>query len=365
MHKLIIILCLPIIIISCVQDPIQIGSQEVSFEKPYALIINEGLFGYNNSSLTYFSIATGKVVNDIFLQNNGYNLGDVANDAIVIDSNLYIVVSTSRILYEISLNNLKVKRILKFNQNAYPRQIAHKSNCLYVSDAYQNYIYKINLNLFQITDSVIVGAQPEGLGIIENDLYVVNSGWGDINANHPEASTLYKIDISTFKIKAKTKTFLNPVEIVVDTLNKQLIVTCYNLPSFKDSTGTIAFYDINLNLKKYIQGNFSKTKILKNQNLLSLLDNNPAQGKNSKPSLVLIDFQKNEIITILNNDYNKEFWYNFYYDQETQQIWVCNAFDFQSRGKVQIYNTNINFSKIELIKIFDVGLNPNQIILVK
>lgn len=365
MRKLTYILWLSFVFISCVQDPEPPVEQLPLFEKPFALIINEGLFGYNNASITYFSIASGKVVDDIFSKNNGYNLGDVANNSIMVDSNLYVVVSTSRVLYEISLHNLKVKRILKFNLNSYPRQITYKSDYLYVSDAYQNCIYKIHLKLFKITDSLLVGAQPEGLCVVNDNLFVVNSGWGDINANHPEASTLYKIDIPTFKTVAKTKTFLNPVEIIADSVNKQLIVTCYNLPSFKDSTGTIALYDINLNLRKFIQGNFSKTKIIANQNLLSLMDNNPAEGKNSEPNLVLIDLPNGKVQNIIKNNNAKEFWYNFYYDQETQQIWICNAMDFQSKGIVKIYNTNPHFSKVEQIKFFDVGLNPNQIILVK
>jgi len=365
MHRLIIIVSLLLIIVSCIKDPSLLNDDIQVLEKPYALVINEGLYGYNNASITYFSITSGTVYNNIFSKINGYSLGDVANSSIVIDSNLFVVVSTSRVLYEISLNTLKVNRILKFHQNSYPRQITYKSNYIYITDAYQNYLYKIDISSFSIIDSILVGAQPEGLCIIDNYVFVVNSGWGDINANHPEASTLYKIDLKTFKVNSKIKTFLNPVEIIADTLNKQLFVACYNLPSNKDSSGTLAVYDMNLNLKKFIQGNFSRVKLLKDNRIICLYDTSPAEGKNSRPGLAIVEFETNQTRKLLNNHNSKEFWYNFLYDQENQQIWICNALDFQTFGKVQIYNTNPNLTNAVFVKSFDTGLNPNQIILVK
>lgn len=349
----------------CISDPVIENEANNETDSKFALILCEGLYGYNNASLSYFSLMTGKVQSDIFSKINGYNLGDVGNSAVLIDSSIYIIVSTSRVLYEISIKNLKVKRLLNFNPKSYPRQMVVNSTHLYITDAYLNCIYKINRNDLMIVDSILVGAQPEGLCILDNALFVVNSGWGDVNANHPDASSVYKIDLNQFKVVSRIKTYPNPVEIIADNKSKKLFVTYYNLPSKKDSSGGIIEYDFNLRYYKHIKGNFLKTKILNEQFLISLIDNNPASGKSNFPGLALIDLDKKVPFLILKNENKKEFWYNFYYDDTTQQIWICNAIDFQSNGKVLIYNTNTNFSKIDLIKTFSTGLNPNQILLWK
>lgn len=365
MYKLIKYLILGVFLASCVQDPYDITVNDFNIDRNSAIIICEGLYGFNNSSITLFSLSSGKVNGNIFKQVNGFDLGDIANSSILVDSCLYIIVSTSRVLYKISQNNLKILNILTFPEGTYPRQIIANDSSIFVTEAYSNKFYVINRNQFKIIDSIVVGAQPEGLCILNGFLYIVNSGWGDINAKHPEASTIYKINLNNLNIIHKVKTYSNPVEIIADTNNNLIYVTYYNLPSQKDSVGGIIVYDENLIQKKHIRGNFLKTKILNKAQLLSLIDNNPSIDKNQNPGLALINLENNSINTILKNSKKMEFWYNFYHDSNNNQVWICNAMDFQSNGKIEIYNTNTSFTKFDLIKNFYTGLNPNQILLWK
>lgn len=365
MPKKLIFILIGVLISSCVQDPIQKLDNDVWIDSKSAIIICEGLYGYNNASATIFSMSTGKVNQQIFKQVNGFDLGDIANSSIILENSLYVIVSTSRVLYKISLKNFKVQQVLSFPANTYPRQIISNDGYFFVSDAYTNKVYKIKQSNLEIANSIVVGAQPEGMCVLDNYLYVVNSGWGDINSSHSEANTIYKINLGDLQIIQKVKTFPNPVEIIADSINKKIYVTYYNLPSQKDSTGGIVEYDWDLNIINHVKGNFLKTKILSNQKLLSLIDNNPANGKNSNPGLALIDINENSVKTIISNNIKVEFWYNFLFDPDNQQIWICNAMDFQSNGKIEIYNTNFLFTKMELLKSFYTGLNPNQILLWK
>ena len=365
MLKKLIFILIGVFISSCVQDPIQKLDDDVWIDSKSAVIICEGLYGYNNASATVFSMLTGKVNQQIFKQVNRFDLGDIANSSIILDSSLYVIVSTSRVLYKISLKNFKVQQVLSFPANTYPRQIISNDGYFFVSDAYTNKVYKIKQSNLEIADSIVVGAQPEGMCVLYNYLYVVNSGWGDINSSHSEANTIYQINLGDLQIIQKVKTFPNPVEIIADSINKKIYVTYYNLPSQKDSVGGILEYDENLLLKKQFKGNFLKTKIINNKKLLSLIDNNPSSGKNQKPGLALIDLINNSTNTILKNNIKVEFWYNFLFDPDNQQIWICNAMDFQSNGKIEIYNTNFLFTKMEFLKSFYTGLNPNQILLCK
>lgn len=363
MHRIAIIAFF-LFLFSCVQDPLQLQENNIDLgQPPFALIVNEGLFGYNNATLTLFSIPTGKLNNNIFYEKNGFELGDIANDAITIDTTIFVLVSTSRILYEISTKSFKVTRLLKFPEGSYPRQIINYNQILLVSDAYLNSVYIIDKNEFKIKQSINVGAQPEGLAILDNKLYVVNSGWGDLNAENPEASTIYEIDLNNYEIINKIKTFSNPVEIFADTLNKKIYLTYYNYPSKIDSIGGIVEYDKNLQILRHWKGNFLKTKKFESlPYLISILDNNPANGKNNRPGLALIDLITNSVSTILENKIKGEFWYNFEIEESTNRLWICNARDFQSRGKIHIYDFSYNFQKISLVKELTVGINPNKII---
>ena len=61
-----------------------------------AFILNEGSMGKNNSNIIYFDWATGNVnTTDLFVQQNGVNLGDTGNDIEVYGNDLLVAVNVS------------------------------------------------------------------------------------------------------------------------------------------------------------------------------------------------------------------------------------------------------------------------------
>lgn len=60
-----------------------------------AFILNEGSWGGNNAEISLYNTATGAISNSHFSNSNGRGLGDVAQDAIIYGSKLYIAVSFS------------------------------------------------------------------------------------------------------------------------------------------------------------------------------------------------------------------------------------------------------------------------------
>ena len=58
-------------------------------------ILNQGLYGANNTTLTYYDFATSTPTTDYFRNVNGFGLGDTGSDFIIYGGKLYIVINNS------------------------------------------------------------------------------------------------------------------------------------------------------------------------------------------------------------------------------------------------------------------------------
>lgn len=76
-----------------------------------AIILNEGSWGGNNSEISLYNTTTGAISNNHFSNSNGRGLGDVAQDAIIYGSKLYIAVSFSNTIEAMRLSDGSSTRI--------------------------------------------------------------------------------------------------------------------------------------------------------------------------------------------------------------------------------------------------------------
>lgn len=360
---LIILLCL----VSCKREPVApVNTNNIDLKNNFSLIFCEGNYGLSNASISYFNLESGEVNNQFFEQINGYQIGDVLNDALLYKDFLYVVVSTSKTIYKISLKNGQVAQKLNFTGNNLPRKIVlYDDSTCFVTDAYSNSVFEINTSGMSIKRQIKVGVQPEGIGIYNNYLFTVNSGWGDINKNAPDASTISIIDLFSNQELNKIKTKNNPVELLVDSINKFLYVVYYNYPSLKDSLGGILQYDLrSFKLLQEWRGNYSNLTLSHSRDTLFMIANNtPGKETLTNGSIRMINRKTNEIKDLIINK-TKDFWYSFFIDYKRNYIWVANSKNFQSSGEIYIYPTDFNNSTSNYLKKFIVGINPNKIILI-
>ncbi len=157
-------------------------------------VLCEGNMGSNKCTLDYLDLSgqwTGKdqrihYLRNIYGQQNPatvFELGDVGNDIQIYGSRLWIVVNCS--------NKVEVchaadaRRIGQVNiPNA--RYVTFHDGFAYVSsyvggvqqgnDAPLGCVYKVDTLSLQKVDSVLVGYQPEEMKVVQNRLYVANSG---------------------------------------------------------------------------------------------------------------------------------------------------------------------------------------------
>ena len=190
-------------------------------------VLNEGNMGSNKASIDYLDLDENKptvhYLRNIYSERNPNvvkELGDVGNDIKIYGSKLWIVVNVSNKVEVTTADSCK--RITQINiPNC--RYLAFKDGFAYVSsyvgpvkldkDAPLGMVYKVDTVDFKKKDSVVVGYQPEALCIVDNKLYVANSG-GYRAPNYD--NTLSEIDLTTFKEIRKIKVGLNLHHCQVD-----------------------------------------------------------------------------------------------------------------------------------------------------
>lgn len=190
-------------------------------------VLNEGNMGSNKASIDFLDLDENKptvhYLRNIYSERNPNvvkELGDVGNDIKIYGSKLWIVVNVSNKVEVATADSCK--RITQINiPNC--RYMAFKDGFAYVSsyvgpvkfdkDAPLGMVYKVDTVDFKKKDSVVVGYQPEGLCIVDNKLYVANSG-GYRMPNYD--NTLSEIDLTTFKEIRKIKVGLNLHHCQVD-----------------------------------------------------------------------------------------------------------------------------------------------------
>ena len=190
-------------------------------------VLNEGNMGSNKASIDFLDLDENKptvhYLRNIYSERNPNvvkELGDVGNDIKIYGSKLWVVVNVSNKVEVATADSCK--RITQINiPNC--RYLAFKDGFAYVSsyvgpvkfdkDAPLGMVYKVDTVDFKKKDSVVVGYQPEELCIVDNKLYVANSG-GYRAPNYDQ--TLSEIDLATFKEIRKIKVGLNPHHCQVD-----------------------------------------------------------------------------------------------------------------------------------------------------
>ncbi|GHV08693.1 hypothetical protein FACS1894160_3420 [Bacteroidia bacterium] len=168
-------------------------------------ILNEGSWGGNDASLTYYNFETGETTADIFKG----KLGDTAQDMIAYGGKLYITVTASNCIQVIDLYSFEMLETITGIQN--PRYLAAYEGKVYATayGATQGEVLKIDTTSLKVVETVAVGENPEGIAAANNKLYVANGGYGSGN-------TVSVINPTTFKEEKTITVRINPYIVKAD-----------------------------------------------------------------------------------------------------------------------------------------------------
>lgn len=149
-------------------------------------LLNEGNMGSNKASIDFLDFRTGIYARNIYPEKNPTvvkELGDVGNDIQIYRGKLYAVINCSH-----KVEVMDAATGVRITQIDIPncRYIRFYKDYAYVTsyvgpvsidpNAPLGAVYKVNVNTFEIEGTVRVGYQPDELIILDEYMYVANSG---------------------------------------------------------------------------------------------------------------------------------------------------------------------------------------------
>ncbi len=230
MKKIILAIFTLSVIISCrhddeifIPESLSVSTPEFTSIKGFYLL-NEGNMGSNKSTLDYYDCTTGIYTRNIYGNANPNvpkEMGDVGNDLAIYGNRLYAVincsnkvevmdVATTKRIGQIEIPNC---RYIKFHKGyAY---VTSYAGPVEINPDYQQigYVAKVDTTTLEVVDCCLVGFQPDGIEIVEDKIYVANSG-GYMVPNYE--NTVSVIDINTFEEIERIEVAVNLHYVLAD-----------------------------------------------------------------------------------------------------------------------------------------------------
>ena len=195
-------------------------------------LLNEGNMGSNKATIDYVDFSKGIYIRNIYGERNPNvikELGDVGNDIHVYGNRLYAVINCS---HKVEVMDLYTCR--RIGQIDIPncRYIRFHGDKAYISsyvgpvsidpNAQLGAIFEVDTATLRITRQVTVGYQPEEFEIIDNYIYVANSG----GYRAPDYdSTLSVVNLTDFRQVKKIPVCVNPHRVRKDQYNRLWITS--------------------------------------------------------------------------------------------------------------------------------------------
>ena len=350
--KLLFSLSLTVLLFSCRDEDIipkpdtdQLPDQESGALAGFYLL-NEGNMNMNKASLDYFDYESGIYSRNVYGAANPtatLGLGDVGNDIGVYGSKLYAVINASNKVEIMDASSTERLAVLDIKNCRY---LAFEGGFAYVSaydgeisigqDKPNGFIAKYDTANYEMVAKIEVGRQPEEMAIANGKLYVANSG----GYSPPDyESTVSVIDLKTFKFIKNIEVAINlhrmkadrhgniyvssrgdyyntPSKLFVidsetDHVNKQFDLACGNLTIQGDTAYVIG------SEFSYHTGDWNINYAMINTKTQQLL---------SQP------FVSQELIDKIQTPYGLAV------DPETKNIYLTDAGDYVSPGKLYCYD---------------------------
>ncbi len=309
------------------------------------VVINEGLFSQNNSSITNYNIKDKTVENDVYsAANDNAKLGDTANDLVIVGNKGYISVDQSYKIEVVDINTFKSLGMIDLTNYGEPRHLCLIDSTAGYVTTYNDIVLHFDPKTLKVIETVEVGSKPEGIVNLGNKLFVANSGWGT-------GTTVSVIDVSSFKVTKEITVKINPQTVLEDGANVYVISTgSYN----GDQNGMISEINpssLTVTDTLLIPKNPGKATVASNNQILVINGDGLVQVQTGDLKIIketlISGSAVNSLYAVI---------YSVTYDKEDNLIYLGNPKDFAQNGDVAIFD----FSGNEKGR-FDTGINPGTI----
>jgi hypothetical protein len=342
-------LILTVLIVSCKKEqPEQIVPEQLSNG---ILVLNEGLFQQNNSSISWVNLADNSITDDFFLAKNDRQLGDTGNDMVLHGGKIYVIVNGSGLIEVINKQSGKsIKQIPMLNGgvNKSPRSIVFNGSRGYIT-CYDGYVDVLDTASLTITQRIQVGKNPENAVISNGKLFVTNSG--GLHAPLMD-STVSVISLTTLEEIQRITVGKNPGRIEVDQQGDLYVIARGNYGSIPSRMLRINGMDFS-DVQQFDFDAFGIEKM--NEHFLITYYDFTTQQSAVRlfdpftETLINNNFISMQEITTL---------YGVRYDPYRNKIYCLDAMSFTNTGYVRRYSASGVYETS-----FKVGLNPNKLVI--
>jgi DNA-binding beta-propeller fold protein YncE len=304
-------------------------------------VVNEGGFAKSNGSIGLYKPGEKRYF-DAFKKANGLPLGDVVQSMSLIGTNYYIVVNNSNKIEVVSQSDLKTVSTISTPSPRYVLDVSY--NKAYVSNFYSNSIKVLDLNTKSISRSIEIFHNSDQMALMNKKVYIttfdnklmvlnsINDSLVDSISTAPGLSKIVNIGASRLAVLCTGVVDWNNGNVIengkIQIINLgNIIESSFNLSSgsyggsmvYVSNTALLYFsLGNNVIYKMDLSGNVSEFKTLE-------------AGRNV---------------------------YSLTYNSSNSSIYVTDAGDFNSAGKVMVYDLSGN-KTLE----FDAGIAPNAILI--
>lgn len=322
-------------------------------------VLNQGQMSSNNASMSYFNFADSTDTHDAFMVKNNRGMGDTGQDMMKYGSKVYITVSGSGLIEVVDAatgTSIKSISILtEVNQPATPRSLASYNGKVYVS-LFDGRVAQIDTVTLTVEKTVTVGANPEGITVAGNKLYVANSGgWAMVND-----STVSVINLSTFTEEKKIKVVINPTIVKADSYGDVYVISNgnynnipYTFQRIEAGTGKVTSIDVDSNFVPVnftIDGDYAYFYHYTYDANYSVI--------NKKYSIYDVKTEKMYKSNFIASDAISQTPYSIDVDPTTQFIYIGET-DYVNNGKMYCFDKNGTFKYS-----FETGVNPVKTIII-
>lgn len=211
------------------------GSKVTLPQTARVYILNEGTSGQNNAGIEFYAPnKDADIISDIFYKQNTARLGDIGQDMIKYQDNIYVSIYGSNYIAKLNAACVEQSRMTFTDDKdlaAGIRYMAAEDGYIYAS-FYGGTIAKINANTLKIEKKLTgLGNNLEGVTICNDKLYVANS-YKIVDSKYIYLTDVFVIDLDSFSLKETLTVAQNPNQLVEEEDKVFLISWDYSSESY-------------------------------------------------------------------------------------------------------------------------------------
>lgn len=346
-HLLLFSLCTTLFLTSCNSDDDSLPEEIVQGEFQNGILVShEG--SSISGSVSFISENLTEVQNDIYRSVNGEDLGVFQQSMNFLDSLAFVIVDNFNTVAVVNRYTFKEK-VLVTDQLKTPRYIDFLNGKAYITNwgdtalETDDYVAVLNLQTFEVEETIPVGNGPERIVVQDELLYISHKGGFTTN------DILSVIDTRTNEVTEITVGD-NPDELEFDT-SGNLWILCEGINDFQNP------------------GNSTAGSLVKFNTTTGLIDKTFPFTDQQRPSLLVYEnsdlfyyldgaiFKMDEDSdTLPESPILEEL--NFYgMNIKDNILYGVDAKDFASNGQLDL----INLESLEIQQSFEVGVAPSKI----